>query len=140
VEQGEITVNSQFASLADTFEARVRAANVSGTTEVALIYRCVDKGGRDLPPVRTSIIPKTKVAGFGAAGPAFAANLHRDTILRNIDSLVRHAPSGLIRLRDAPQIPLRIVGFDLEITDIDTSSEGGKRRRAGKDKKGAGID
>jgi hypothetical protein len=110
-------------------------------TEVALVYRCVDKEGRDLPPVRTSIVPQTQVAGFGAAGPAFAATIQRDTILGHIDSLVRHAPSGLIMLRGAPQIPLRIVGFDLEIKDIDTSAHGRKRRRAGqeKDKKRAAV-
>ncbi|HYT87944.1 MAG TPA: hypothetical protein VEL76_04435 [Gemmataceae bacterium] len=141
VEQAETAVNPQFAALADTFDARVRAANISGTTEVTLVYRCVDKEGRDLPPVRTSIVPQTQVAGFGTAGPAFAASIHRDTILGNIDSLVRHAPSGVIMLRDAPRIPLRIVGFDLEIEDVDTSAEGRKQRRVRQEKgrKGASV-
>jgi hypothetical protein len=142
VEQAEVAVNPKFASLADAFDARVRAANISGTTEVTLVYRCVDEEGRDLPPVRTSIVPQTQVAGFGAAGTAFATTIHRDTILGNIDSLVRHAPSGLSMLRDAPQISLRIVGFDLEIKDIDPAAKGRKRRRAEqeKGKKGAGTD
>jgi hypothetical protein len=131
-EQVEGSVNPQFAALADKFEARVRDANMSGTTEVTLVYRCVDEEGRDLPPIRTSIVPETKVSGFGVTGPAFAAAIHRDTILGNINSLVRHAPTGLIMLRDAPQIPLRIVGFDLEIKDIDTLAKGKKRLKAGR--------
>ena len=142
VEHVKVAANPEFVSLADTFKARVRAANISGTTEVTLVYRCVDKEGRELPPVRTSIEPQTHVAGFGAAGPTFAATSHRDTILGNINSLVRHAPSGLIMLRDAPQIPLRIVGFDLEIKDIDNPAGGTKRRMAGqeKGKKGVAVD
>ena len=96
-------VNPQFATVADEFEARLRTTNLSGTTEVTLVYRCVDEEGRDLPPVRASLVPQTKVGGFGVAGPAFATDSHRDTILGNIESLVRHAPNGLIRLRDVPR-------------------------------------
>jgi hypothetical protein len=132
IDQSEPILNPHFASVADEFEARVCATPLSGTTEVTLIYRCVDEEGHDLPPVRTSIVPQTKVGGTGATGPAFAVAVHRDTILGNIDSLVRHAPDGLIRLRDAPQIPVRIVGFDLEITDIETPAEGRKRLKTGK--------
>ncbi|HEY7426217.1 MAG TPA: hypothetical protein VH682_18445 [Gemmataceae bacterium] len=128
-EHAEGIADPQFAARADEFEARVRDANISGTTEVTLVYRCVDEQGRDLPPVRISIVPQTKVGGFGATGPAFAATIHRDTILGNINSLVRHAPTGLTLLRDAPQIPLRIVGFDLEIKDIDTAAKRKKQQK-----------
>jgi hypothetical protein len=131
-EQVDEVANPEFASVADEFEARVRAANISGTTEVTLVYRCVNEQGQELPPVRTSLVPTTKVEGLGPDGPAFAAAIHRDTILGNIDSLVRHAPKGLVRLRDAPQIPLRIIGFDLEIKDINNSAGRKRRRKTGK--------
>lgn len=130
-ERAVAVVSPHFAALADEFKARVRDANISATTEVTLVYRCVDEAGRELPPVRTSIVPQTKVGGFGPTESEFAADIHRDTILGNIDSLVRHAPTGLIMLRDAPKIPLRIVGFDLEIKDIDSPAKGRKRLKAG---------
>jgi hypothetical protein len=118
--------------LADEREARVRAVPITGTTEVTLVYQCVDQEGKELPPVRTSLVPQTTLSGFGTSGPAFAAAIHRDTILGNIDSLVRHAPVGLIMLRDAPRNPVRIVGFELVIEDVDTPAEGKKQRRVSK--------
>ncbi len=91
---------------------------LTGTTEVTLIYRCVDEQGGELPPVRDSLVPRTTVRRFGGAGQAFAAASHLDSIVGNINSSVRHAPEGLTRLRGAPQVPLRIVGFELEIEDL----------------------
>jgi hypothetical protein len=129
-EEAKVAEASPFAALAAEFEARVRTANISGTTEVTLVYRCVDAEGREVPPVRVSIVPLTKMTGSGPAGPRFAAAVHRDTILGNINSLVRHAPAGLVMLHDGPQIPLRIVGFELTIEDAETPAEGRKRQKA----------
>jgi hypothetical protein len=107
-----------FAAFADEFETRVRKTKLTGTTEVTLVYRCVDEQGCELPPVRLSLVPQTTVRGFGGAGQAFAAASHLDSILGNINSLVRHAPKGLTMLKGAPQVPLRIVGCELEIEDL----------------------
>jgi hypothetical protein len=130
MEQVEDNANPKFAALADEFETRVRGAHLSATTEVTLVYQCVDEEGRDLPPLRVPIVPQTAVSGFGANGPTFAASVHLEAILGNINSLVRHAPTGLVNLKDAPQVPLQIVGFELEINDVDNRSKRQKRFKA----------
>src|SRR4051812_35671576 len=99
----------QFAALADLFESRVRATALTGTTEVTLVYRCVDERGREQPPFRVSLVPLTTVRGLDpGTGKTFATAMHLDSILQNINSSVRHAPEGFVMLKGAPQTPVRI--------------------------------
>ncbi len=112
-------MDDHFAKLADEFIIRVKASSLSPTAEVTLIYKCVDQQGKELAPIRTSLTPTTTVRGFQQeAGQAFARSVHIDTIIGNINSLVRNPPKGLVMLRDAPQIPLRVVDFEMEIVDF----------------------
>jgi hypothetical protein len=120
--QAEKPVTPEFGRLADEFEARVRTANLTGTTEVTLIYQCVDQEGNEVS-VPQSIVATTQLKGFGEAAEPVAAKLHRDAILANINSLVRHAPQDWITLRDGEKNPLRIVGFNLEIEDLEGNEQ-----------------
>src|SRR5947209_6268337 len=94
-------MTGQFAARAEEFIARVRAAPLDAATEFVLVYHCVDAAGQPLPPVRVHLEPTTKVEwqGDSAFARRFAAMLHRETIVRNIDSLVRDLPEGPIVLR-----------------------------------------
>ena len=45
----------------------------------------------------------------------YAARTHLDTIIGNIDSLVRNAPTGFVSFPKYTNGPVQISGFDLEI-------------------------
>jgi predicted nucleic acid-binding protein len=112
----------RFHLLADDFAARVSAANVGPSTEVWLIYHCVDGGGRPVELFRETLVPAVKVDGPGTRGPGrreaaarFASSSLVDTILGNIESLVRHAPEGIIRIAAGPATPVQIRRMTLEI-------------------------
>jgi len=115
-------MNEPFGHLADEFIERIRASKITATTEVFLVYQCVDQAGNPLPPFRDPITPKTTVRfpGDPEGAKALATTMHIQTIIDNINSLVRSAdPDELVMLRGAPQIPMRIVGFELEVQDVE---------------------
>jgi hypothetical protein len=116
-DQPKKTRQELFATLADQFIARVRAANVGPATEVWLTYHCVDQAGTPLPPFRVSMEPTTTVRfpGNQELARRFAAAAHLDAIVGNINSLVRHAPVGLVMLRGGPGLPVFIGDFSLDI-------------------------
>jgi hypothetical protein len=112
-------INERFAARADEFEKRVRAAELTPTTEVNLVYYCVDEQGVELPPFRASVVGRT---AFGApeeeAGRSLAAAIQLQSIIKKIDAKVRRAPDGSIRMPGASLSAGRIVNFELEISDV----------------------
>jgi hypothetical protein len=107
--------------LADEFIARVQAATLTPTTEVDVVYYCVDERGNDIPPFRMSMVPLTRVSVEG--DPAFAAELastlNIGSIIDNINALVRPATADQFSIpRDAPRVPMRLVRMELDITDL----------------------
>lgn len=84
-------MENRFSLLADEFISRVRGACIGPDTDVVVIYHYVDRDGNDLPVVRHSIVPTTKVCSPGDQDFArqFAATAHLETIIGNINSLVR---------------------------------------------------
>src|SRR5262249_40515682 len=90
---------------------------IMGATEVTILYQCVDQQGNAFPPIRTSITPRTTVQFPGDQGEArvFAAAMHLDLLIGNIDSLVRNAPTGYVSFPERPGLAVQIRGFELEI-------------------------
>jgi hypothetical protein len=106
-----------FGELADRLIERVRSTKLTGASEVTILYQCVDQQGNAFPPIRTSITPRTTVRFPGDQGEArvFAAVMHLDSLIGNIDSLVRNAPTGYVSFPEHPGVALRIRGFELKI-------------------------
>jgi hypothetical protein len=106
-----------FGELADKFIERVRRTKLTGATEVTILYQCVDQQGNAIPPIRTSITPRTTVRFPGDQGEArvFAAAMHLDSLIGNIDSLVRNAPTGYVSFPEHPGVALQIRGVELKI-------------------------
>ncbi len=110
-----------FPALADEFIAKVRAATITGSTEVNTVYYCVDADGNDVPPFRMELAPLTTVKAPGNIEWAkkFAAKDHLESIIDNINSLIRPStPERFFIPRDAPQIPKILKRVELEIVDI----------------------
>jgi hypothetical protein len=106
-----------FGELADRFIARLRSTKLSGGTEVTILYHCVDEQGSAFPPIRTSITPRTTVQfpGHQAEARVFAAAMHLDSLIGNINSLVRNAPTGYVSFPEHPAVAVQIRGFELDI-------------------------
>jgi hypothetical protein len=106
-----------FGQLADQFIAQLRAATITGATEVGIVYHCVDQGGNPVPPIRESITPRTSVRfpGDRAGAQRFAEGAHLDTLIGNVNSMVRNAPTGFMSFPAHPGVSLQIQGFELEI-------------------------
>lgn len=106
-----------FGQLADQFIAQLRAATITGATEVSILYHCVDRQGNARPPIRESITPQTSVRfpGNQAGAQAFAAGVYLDTLIANVDSLVRNASTGFVSFQTFPGVAVQIQGFALEI-------------------------
>ena len=60
-----------------------------------------------------------KLLGNTEASRLFAAEAQLDCIVGNINSLVRHAPTGPIMLLDGPAFPVVVQSFSLEINQPD---------------------
>jgi hypothetical protein len=45
----------------------------------------------------------------------FAAAMHLDSLIGNINSLVRNAPTGYVSFPEHPGVAVQIRGFELEI-------------------------
>ncbi len=118
--KSERIVNSVFSHRADEFIARIESVPLTASTEVVLVYRCLDERGGQVPPIRESLTPlvSVRVPGVREALSRFTATaVYRTAIIDNINSLVREAPNGMTMIHGAPQVPLRIMDFALEISD-----------------------
>jgi hypothetical protein len=107
----------RFGELPDRFIERLRSTKLTGETEVTVLYHCVDEQGNAFPPIRTSITPRTTVRfpGHQAEARVFAAAIHLDSVIGNINSLVRNAPTGCVSFPENPGVAVQIRGFELEI-------------------------
>lgn len=110
-------MDERFAILADELIAQVRAAKLGPTTEVFLVQHCVNQDGVLVEPVRTTISPAISVTfpGNQVLAWQFAAEEFRNTIIGNINSLVRYAPTGLHMISGGPNFPVAVRDFSLEI-------------------------
>src|ERR1700687_2447129 len=107
-------MSEKFTALADEFDQRIDTYVFTQTTNVRLIYVCVDQGGNEVRHEVDSLATAT-VGGYGDAGPAAAMKMYKDLLHQNINSLVRGASDGWVRLRDVPQFPLQTINFELVI-------------------------
>ena len=96
---------------------RIRCVRPAGAKEVAILYKCVDQQGNALPPIRTSITPRTTVRlpGDQIGARVFAAAIHLDSLIGNINSLVRNAPTGYVSFPEYPGLVAQIRDIELEI-------------------------
>jgi hypothetical protein len=110
-------LKQKFGELADQFIERLRSAKLVGGTEVTILYHCMDQQGNAFPPIRTSITPRTTVRfpGRQADARVFAAALHLDSLIGNINSLVWNAPTGYVSFPEYPGVAIQIRGFELQI-------------------------
>ncbi|HUY33367.1 MAG TPA: hypothetical protein VMV69_11520 [Pirellulales bacterium] len=117
--KSESIVTSAFSHRADEFIARIESVPLTASTEVVLVYHCLDERGVQVPPIREPLAPlvSVRMPGVREAGKRFAATVYRETIIDNINSLVRGAPNGMNKIPNAPQVLLRIMDFELEISD-----------------------
>lgn len=109
-------MSKRFDERADEFIVRVRAAEIGPSTEVWLIYYCIDQNGNELPPIRSELEPSMKVEwpDDAAAAAQFAESLHVGIICDNINSLVRGLGDGLTRLHDGPPNPVYVRDVEIE--------------------------
>lgn len=110
-------MGKRFEHLVDPFTARVKAADIGPSTEVALVLHWADEQGQDLPASRESLVPKVSVTrpGHEEAARRLAANLLLATILENLKRCILDAPDGSIPSRKWPT-PIVIRDITLEIT------------------------
>ena len=113
----EQALEQSFGEYADRFIEQLSTTELTGSTEVSILYRCVDRQGREVPPIRESVTPTTRVRfpGDKEWRREFAARAHLDSIIGNINSLVRNAPTGFVSFPKYTNGPVQIRGFDLEI-------------------------
>lgn len=111
-----------FAQFADQFTEQLRRAKITGATEVSIIYRYVDQHGNALESTPTSITPQTSVRFPGDVKRArrFASAAHLDSLIDNVNSLVRNAPTCLLSVLEYPGLSVQIQGFKLEIVQPST--------------------
>jgi hypothetical protein len=116
------TRKEAFGELANRFIERLESTRIAGETEVTIVYLCVDQQGKVLAPIRTSITPRTTVRfpGDQAEARVFAAAVHMDSLIGNINSLVRNAPTGYVSFPEYPGTAVQIRGFELEIDEPTT--------------------
>jgi hypothetical protein len=106
-----------FSALADKFIEQVRSTNLATTTEVNLIYHAVDADGNPLPVWRDSVFASLTSQGMEISDVVmkFVEDLHRDAIIRNIESVVRYFPSGQLMMRAYGGQIVTITDIELEI-------------------------
>lgn len=108
---------AMFGLYADQFAERLRQAELSGATEVSIVQIFEDQDGTTYKGDPSSVTPQTSVRFPGDVDGArrFAAAMHLDALIKNIDSLVRSAPTGFLTFPDRPGRKFRIVRFELKI-------------------------
>jgi hypothetical protein len=104
-----------FSAMADKFIEQVRSTNLETTTEVNLIYHAVDADGNPLPVWRDSIFASLTSQEIPDVVKKFVEELHRDHIIRNIESVVRYFPSGQLMMRAYGGQIVTITDIELEI-------------------------
>ena len=105
-----------FSEQADKFSEVVNAAELTSTSEVILVYHCRDVHGSILDPIRVPLTPTITISGMQATAALreVALEMLRGTIIQNIDSLVRHAPTGTTMINGGPRVPMTIDYFEIE--------------------------
>jgi len=113
--------NDHFSRRADEFIAMVRAANLKASTEVNLCYHCVDEYGNPVAVFKIPLTPTITLHGMGnsPAARAFVASEYRNTIVLNINSLVRGTPNHPIRIDGGPCFPVTVKDYSLDIIQPD---------------------
>jgi hypothetical protein len=109
-----------FQKKADEFIAAVKAAKITGSTDVDVVYYCIDDRGNPIPPFRMSLVPNTRVTwpGNPEGAKSMVEKMHIETIIGNINSLIRPGTSQSFSVpRDAPRIPMTLKRLDLEIAN-----------------------
>jgi hypothetical protein len=111
-----------FAQFADQFIEQLRRDEITGASEVSIVYRYVDQHGNALDSSPTSITPQTSVRFPGDVEGArrFASAAHLDALIGNINSLVRNAPTGILSFPEYPGVAVQIQSFELKIVQPST--------------------
>jgi hypothetical protein len=109
---------TDFNAKADEFIARIQSTDISGSTEVSLIYHAV-KADDDSPiePFPVSITGSTTVKGFDSKQKReeFARSAHLATIIGNINSMVRNCPTGPTLMHETGDLVIIIQDIEMEI-------------------------
>ena len=106
-----------FGQYADEFIERLRNTEINAATDVSIVYRYEDQHGNGVNSNRSSITPQTtiRLPGDVEGAKRLASAAHLNSLIGNINSIVRNAPSGFLSFPENPRLSLRIVGFDLVI-------------------------
>jgi Domain of unknown function (DUF4365) len=109
-----------FQKKADEFIAAVKAAKITWSTDVDVVYYCIDERGDPIPPFRMSLVPNTRVSwpGNPQGAKCMVEKMHIDTVIGNINSLIRPGtPERFSVPEDAPRIPMTLERIELEIAE-----------------------
>jgi len=111
-----------FGQYADQFIERLRNIEITGATEVSIVYRYMDQHGNALDSSPTSITPRTsvRIPGDVEGARRFASAAHLDSLIGNINSLVRNAPTGILSFPEYPGVAVQIQSFELKIVQPST--------------------
>ncbi len=105
-----------FAEHAETFIQQVRSASITADTEVSLVRLYRDRDGRTFKANPVIISGKPTLTGFDPErAKQFADAVTLDTVVDNINSLVRGAPTDFVDCPGHPSNVLQIFGFELLI-------------------------
>ncbi len=105
-----------YAENADEFINRLRATTLSGSSEVNVFKIFVDEQGNEYRGEAISLVPLI-TAQFEDRSVAhqFVAERFLETIIGNVNSIVRHAPSGPQQFPNVPGRTFVISKFEMEI-------------------------
>lgn len=106
-----------FGEYADRFIEQVQTTEITGETEVSIIWKYADQDGIAFNSSPASITPTTKVRVPGDIELAkrWAKKDHIAALIATINSVVRNAPTGDLSFPDHPGLVVQIVGFELEV-------------------------
>jgi hypothetical protein len=110
-------MGARFEHLVDKYSGQIKAAEISGSTDVVLIFHWTDEAGIPVSANRESLVPSIKVEGFGAGEAAqnFARSMFVGTILDNLKRRILDTPDGPILLPGWPA-PVQLRDIELEIS------------------------
>jgi hypothetical protein len=105
-----------FATFADKFIEELRRAQITGATQVSVIYHCVDQQGRTVDqPISITPRMSARFPGEPEAAKWFSSPAYLAFLIGNINSMVRYAPIDLLSFPEHPGVVVRIQGFELKI-------------------------
>jgi hypothetical protein len=107
----------EFGQFADQFIEQLRRTELTGATDVSVVYRYRDQHGLPFDSEPVSITPHTSVHFPGEVDQAreVANAMHLDSLISTINSLVRNAPTGALSVPERPGESLEIIAFELLI-------------------------